>query len=60
MLGEKGVPSRYKGPQTRVRAKPHNSIIEKLEPYGIKELAQSGLLAIGRGAKSISERVLKN
>jgi acetolactate synthase-1/3 small subunit len=31
-----------------------------LEPYGIKELAQSGLLAIGRGGKSITERVFKN
>lgn len=31
-----------------------------LEPYGIKEVAQSGLLAIGRGSKSISERVFKN
>jgi acetolactate synthase-1/3 small subunit len=31
-----------------------------LEPYGIKEIAQSGLLAIGRGSKSITERVFKN
>jgi acetolactate synthase-1/3 small subunit len=31
-----------------------------LEPYGIKEIAQSGLLAIGRGGKSITERVFKN
>jgi acetolactate synthase-1/3 small subunit len=31
-----------------------------LEPYGIKEIAQSGLLAIGRGPKSITERVFKN
>lgn len=31
-----------------------------LEPYGIKEIAQSGLLAIGRGSKSITERVYKN
>ena len=30
-----------------------------LEPYGIKEIAQSGLLAIGRGSKSITERVFK-
>ena len=30
-----------------------------LEPFGIKELAQSGLLAIGRGGKSITERVLR-
>jgi acetolactate synthase-1/3 small subunit len=31
-----------------------------LEPYGVKEIAQSGLLAIGRGPKSITERVYKN
>jgi acetolactate synthase-1/3 small subunit len=31
-----------------------------LEPYGIKEIAQSGLLAMGRGPKSITERVYKN
>ena len=31
-----------------------------VEPYGIKEIAQSGLLAIGRGSKSITERVFKN
>lgn len=31
-----------------------------LEPYGVKEIAQSGLLAIGRGSKSITERVFKN
>lgn len=36
------------------------ALLRVLEPYGIKEIAQSGLLAIGRGAKSISERVLKN
>ena len=36
------------------------AFLRVLEPYGIKELAQSGLLAIGRGAKSSSERVLKN
>lgn len=31
-----------------------------LEPYGIKEIAQSGLLAIGRGPKSITERIYKS
>jgi len=35
------------------------AFLRVLEPYGIKEIAQSGLLAIGRGSKSISERVLK-
>jgi len=35
------------------------AILRALEPYGIKELAQSGLLAIGRGGKSITERVLR-
>ncbi|MGI6877482.1 acetolactate synthase small subunit [Microbacterium sp. gxy059] len=30
-----------------------------IEPFGIKEIAQSGLLALGRGPKSITERVLR-
>lgn len=37
-----------------------NALMRVLEPYGIKEIAQSGLLAIGRGGKSITERVFKN
>ena len=36
------------------------ALLKVLEPYGIKEIAQSGLLAIGRGSKSITERVYKN
>ena len=36
------------------------ALLRILEPYGIKELAQSGVLAIGRGGKSITERVFKN
>ena len=35
------------------------ALLRILEPYGIKEIAQSGLLAIGRGGKSITERVLR-
>jgi acetolactate synthase I/III small subunit len=35
------------------------ALLRALEPFGIKELAQSGLLAIGRGGKSITERVLR-
>ncbi|WP_347756435.1 acetolactate synthase small subunit [Agrococcus sp. ProA11] len=35
------------------------ALLRLLEPYGVKEIAQSGLLAIGRGGKSISERALK-
>lgn len=35
------------------------ALLRALEPFGIKELAQSGLLAIGRGSKSITERVLR-
>ncbi|HEX4189977.1 MAG TPA: acetolactate synthase small subunit [Marmoricola sp.] len=30
-----------------------------LEPFGIRELVQSGLVAIGRGGRSISERTLR-
>jgi acetolactate synthase-1/3 small subunit len=30
-----------------------------LEPFGIRELVQSGIIAIGRGPRSISERSLR-
>ena len=30
-----------------------------LEPFGIRELVQSGMVAIGRGPRSISERSLR-
>ena len=36
------------------------AFLRALEPFGIKEIAQSGLLAIGRGGKSITERVLRS
>ena len=36
------------------------AFLRVLEPYGIREIAQSGLLAIGRGGKSITERVFKS
>ena len=36
------------------------ALLRILEPFGVKEIAQSGLLAIGRGAKSITERVYRN
>jgi acetolactate synthase-1/3 small subunit len=36
------------------------ALLRVIEPYGIKEIAQSGVLAIGRGSKSITERVFKN
>ena len=36
-----------------------DAMLRALEPFGIKEIAQSGLLAIGRGGKSITERVLR-
>ena len=36
------------------------ALLAVLEPYGIKEIAQSGLLAMGRGGKSITERIFKN
>ena len=30
-----------------------------LEPYGLRELVQSGVVAIGRGSRSISDRALR-
>lgn len=36
------------------------AFLKVLEQHGIKEIAQSGLIAMGRGSKSITERVFKN
>jgi acetolactate synthase-1/3 small subunit len=33
--------------------------LRMVEPYGVRELVQSGMVAIGRGSRSISERSLK-
>jgi acetolactate synthase I/III small subunit len=38
-------------------ARKTGALLKVLEPYGIREIAQSGLLAIGRGPRSITERV---
>ena len=35
------------------------AFLQVLEPFGIRELAQSGMVAIGRGSRSISERTLR-
>jgi acetolactate synthase-1/3 small subunit len=35
------------------------AFIKILEPFGIKEIVQSGVLAMGRGAKSMTEKVVK-
>lgn len=35
------------------------ALLNMLEPFGIKELVQSGMVAVGRGAKAISERSLR-
>jgi acetolactate synthase-1/3 small subunit len=36
-----------------------DSFLKVVEPFGIRELVQSGLVAIGRGGRSISERTLR-
>ena len=35
------------------------ALIKVLEPFGIKELVQSGMVAIGRGGRSITDRALR-
>ncbi|HEX6469043.1 MAG TPA: acetolactate synthase small subunit [Streptosporangiaceae bacterium] len=35
------------------------ALIRVLEPFGIKELVQSGMVAIGRGPRSITDRSLR-
>jgi acetolactate synthase I/III small subunit len=34
-------------------------LLRVLEPFGVRELVQSGMVAIGRGSRSISERSLR-
>lgn len=36
-----------------------NALLEVLEPYGVRELVQSGLVAVGRGGRSITDRARK-
>jgi acetolactate synthase-1/3 small subunit len=35
------------------------ALLEVLEPFGVKELVQSGLVAIGRGGRSMTDRALR-
>ena len=36
------------------------ALLKVLEEYGLKELVQSGMVAIGRGAKAVSDRTLRS
>jgi acetolactate synthase-1/3 small subunit len=35
------------------------ALLRMLEPFGIKELVQSGMVAVGRGPRSITDRALR-
>ena len=37
-----------------------NALLSVLEPFGIREIVQSGTLAVGRGSKSMSDRALRS
>jgi acetolactate synthase I/III small subunit len=37
-----------------------DAFIRVLEPFGIRELVQSGMVAVGRGARSITDRSLRS
>jgi acetolactate synthase-1/3 small subunit len=36
-----------------------DALIRMLEPFGIRELVQSGMVAVGRGSRSITDRALR-
>ncbi|MDH4159450.1 MAG: acetolactate synthase small subunit [Actinomycetota bacterium] len=35
------------------------ALLRVLEPFGVKELVQSGMVAVGRGSRSMADRVLR-
>ena len=37
-------------------AEKHRAMLEILDPYGVKEIVKSGMVAIGRGGRSITDR----
>ncbi|QKE84176.1 acetolactate synthase small subunit [Arthrobacter sp. NEB 688] len=37
-----------------------HALLEVLEPFGVRELVQSGMVAIGRGPRSITDRALRS
>ena len=37
-----------------------DALLEVLEPFGVRELVQSGMVAIGRGPRSITDRALRS
>jgi acetolactate synthase-1/3 small subunit len=36
-----------------------DALLRTLEPFGIKELVESGMVAVGRGSRSITDRTLR-
>jgi acetolactate synthase-1/3 small subunit len=36
------------------------ALLRVLEPHGIRELVQSGMVAVGRGGRSIADRTLRS
>ena len=36
-----------------------DALLRVLEPFGVRELVQSGLVAVGRGSRSIADRALR-
>jgi acetolactate synthase-1/3 small subunit len=36
------------------------ALLKVLEPFGVKELVHSGMVAVGRGARSITDRALRS
>jgi acetolactate synthase I/III small subunit len=37
-----------------------NAMIQMLEPYGIREMVQSGMVALGRGSRSMTQTALRS
>ena len=55
-----GKPSDLAAIEATGRVEKLEALLALLEPYGVKELVQSGLVAIGRGPRSITDRAIRH
>ena len=55
MSGPEALTIEVTGPPAKLEA-----MLKMLEPYGIREMVQSGMVALGRGPRSMTQAALRS